>query len=130
MADAPVHLKYTTDHEWVELNGDTATIGITAYAQESLGDLVFVELPEVGTTITSGDDFAVVESVKAASEVYTPISGEVVEINEELGESPEMINENPYTDGWIAKIKLSDKSELDEMMTAEEYEEYLNQLEA
>ncbi len=130
MADAPVHLKYTTDHEWVELNGDIATIGITAYAQESLGDLVFVELPEVGITITSGDDFAVVESVKAASEVYTPVSGEVTETNEDLGDSPEMINENPYTDGWIAKVKLSDKSELDEMMTAEEYQEYINQLEA
>ena len=132
MADAPVHLKYTTDHEWVELdgNGETATIGITAYAQESLGDLVFVELPEVGTTITSGDDFAVVESVKAASEVYTPVSGDVVEVNEDLSDSPEMINENPYTDGWIAKVKLSDKSELDDMMTAEEYEEHLNQLDA
>ena len=132
MADAPVHLKYTTDHEWVELdgNGETATIGITAYAQESLGDLVFVELPEVGTTITSGDDFAVVESVKAASEVYTPVSGDVVEVNEDLSDSPEMINENPYTDGWIAKVKLSDKSELEDMMTAEEYEEHINTLEA
>lgn len=130
MADAPVHLKYTKDHEWVELHGSTATIGITEYAQASLGDLVFVELPEVGATIASGDEFAVVESVKAASEVYTPVSGEVVEINEDLSDTPEVINEHPYTDGWIAKVKLSDKSELDDMMTAEEYEEYLNQLEA
>ena len=132
MADAPVHLKYTNDHEWVELdgNGDTVTIGITAYAQQSLGDLVFVELPEVGTTLSSGDDFAVVESVKAASEVYTPVSGEVIEINEDLSDAPETINENPYTDGWIAKVKLSDKSELDDMMTAEEYEEHINTLEA
>lgn len=130
MADAPVHLKYTNDHEWLEIDGTTATIGITAYAQQSLGDLVFVELPEVGSTVSAGDDFAVVESVKAASEVYTPVTGQVLEVNEDLNDSPQLINENPYTDGWIAKVKLSDVTELEEMMTAEEYEEYINQLEA
>ncbi len=130
MADTPAHLKYTPDHEWLEIDDSIATIGVSDYAQEVLGDLVFVELPEIGNKISLGDDFAVVESVKAASEVYTPVSGEVIEINADLSDNPQLINEKPYSDGWIARIKLSDLSELKEMMTAEEYEEYLNTLEA
>lgn len=117
----PSHLKYTKEHEWIEMNGDVATIGITAFAQESLGDLVFVELPEVGATINSGDDFAVVESVKAASEVYSPVSGKVVEVNTDLAESPQSINESPYDDGWLVKIRISDPSELEDAMDADSY---------
>ena len=130
MSDLPNHLKYTKEHEWLEIDGDTATIGITDHAQAALGDLVFVELPEVGASVSAGDDFAVVESVKAASEVYTPVSGEVLEVNEDLTDQPEAINEHPYTDGWIARVKLSDKSELDETMDAEEYGKYLEKMDS
>lgn len=130
MSDLPNHLKYTKEHEWLEIDGDTATIGITDHAQAALGDLVFVELPEVGASVSAGDDFAVVESVKAASEVYTPVSGEVLEVNEDLTDQPEAINEHPYTDGWIARVKLSDKSELDETMDAAEYSKYLEKMDS
>ena len=130
MSDLPNHLKYTKEHEWLEIDGDTATIGITDHAQAALGDLVFVELPEVGASVSAGDDFAVVESVKAASEVYTPVSGEVLEVNDDLTDQPEAINEHPYTDGWIARVKLSDKSELDETMDAEEYGKYLEKMDS
>lgn len=123
----PRHLKYTKEHEWIEMNGDIATIGITAFAQESLGDLVYVELPEVGATLSSGDDFAVVESVKAASEVYSPLSGEVVEVNTELAESPQSINESPYDDGWLVKIRISDVSELEETMDADAYTAFVDE---
>lgn len=123
----PRHLKYTKEHEWIEMNGDIATIGITAFAQESLGDLVYVELPEVGATLSSGDDFAVVESVKAASEVYSPLSGEVVEVNTELAESPQSINESPYDDGWLVKIRISDASELEETMDADAYTAFVDE---
>lgn len=129
MSEVPPHLKFTKEHEWLELAGDIATIGITDYAQESLGDLVYVELPETGTTVSVSEDFAVVESVKAASEVYSPLSGEVIEVNEDLADNPALINEEPYTDGWIAKVRISDPSELSEAMSAEEYEEYLAKLE-
>ena len=130
MSDLPNHLKYTKEHEWLEIDGDTATIGITDHAQAALGDLVFVELPEVGASVSAGDDFAVVESVKAASEVYTPVSGEVLEVNDDLTDQPEAINEHPYTDGWIARVKLSDKSELDETMDAAEYSKYLEKMDS
>ena len=120
------NLKYTRDHEWLLVEGDTATVGITQHAQEALGDLVYVELPEVGRSLTAGDDFAVVESVKAASEVYSPITGEIVEANATLDGAPETINEDPYEEGWIVKIKLSDPEELAECMDASEYEAFVD----
>ncbi len=120
-------LKFTESHEWIKDNGDgTVTIGISEHAQEMLGDVVFVDLPETTTEIEAGDSFSLVESVKAASDIYTPVSGEIVAINEELEESPELINEEPYEGGWIAKIKMSDPSELDDLTDAETY---LNSLE-
>lgn len=114
--------KFASSHEWVSLEGDDIVcIGISDHAQEALGDLVFVELPEVGATLTKGDDFGVVESVKAASDIYAPVSGEVIEVNSDLEDSPEMLNNEPYTDGWILKLKLSDPSELEELMSEEDY---------
>lgn len=115
-------LKFTDSHEWVRDNGDgTATIGISEHAQEMLGDVVFVDLPDVEDEVEAGGSFSLVESVKAASDIYSPITGEVVEINEELEDSPELINEEPYEGGWIVKVKLSDPSELDDLKDAEEY---------
>ncbi|EJG0102060.1 glycine cleavage system protein GcvH [Vibrio parahaemolyticus] len=115
-------LKFTDSHEWVRDNGDgTVTIGISEHAQEMLGDVVFVDLPDVEDEVEAGESFSLVESVKAASDIYSPVSGEVVEINEELEDSPELINEEPYEGGWIVKVKLSDPSELDDLKDAEEY---------
>ena len=115
-------LKFADSHEWVRDNGDgTATIGISEHAQEMLGDVVFVDLPDVEDEVEAGESFSLVESVKAASDIYSPITGEVVEINEELEDSPELINEEPYEGGWIVKVKLSDPSELDDLKDAEEY---------
>ncbi|BDR16402.1 glycine cleavage system protein GcvH [Vibrio sp. STUT-A11] len=115
-------LKFADSHEWVRDNGDgTVTIGISEHAQEMLGDVVFVDLPDVEDEIEAGESFSLVESVKAASDIYAPISGEVVEINEELEDSPELINEEPYEGGWIVKVKMSDPSELDNLKDAEEY---------
>jgi glycine cleavage system H protein len=115
-------LKFTESHEWVRDNGDgTVTIGISEHAQQMLGDVVFVDLPEVENEIEAGDSFSLVESVKAASDIYSPITGEIVEINEELEDSPELINDEPYEGGWIAKIKMADESELDALTDAEEY---------
>ncbi|MBF4284280.1 glycine cleavage system protein GcvH [Vibrio anguillarum] len=116
-------LKFADSHEWVRDNGDgTVTIGISQHAQEMLGDVVFVDLPEVDTEIDAGDSFSLVESVKAASDIYAPITGVIVEINEELEDSPELINEEPYEGGWIVKVKMSDASELDNLKDAEEYQ--------
>lgn len=115
-------LKFTESHEWVRDNGDgTVTIGISEHAQEMLGDVVFVDLPEVGDTIDAGDSFSLVESVKAASDIYAPVTGEIVEINEELEDSPELINSESYEGGWIVKVKLDDASELDNLQAAEDY---------
>ncbi|HCH00518.1 MAG TPA: glycine cleavage system protein GcvH [Vibrio sp.] len=115
-------LKFTESHEWVRDNGDgTVTIGISEHAQEMLGDVVFVDLPEVGDTIDAGDSFSLVESVKAASDIYAPVTGEIVEINEELEDSPELINSESYEGGWIVKVKLDDASELDNLQGAEDY---------
>lgn len=121
-------LKYTKDHEWVRIEGDTATFGITAYAQEQLGDVVFVELPDVGAELAQGDDAAVVESVKAASEVYAPLSGEVVAVNGALEDAPSTVNEDAMGDGWFAKIKLSDSAELEEMMDEAAYTKFIAEL--
>ena len=115
-------LKFADSHEWVRDNGDgTVTIGISEHAQEMLGDVVIVDLPEVEAEIEAGDSFALVESVKAASDIYAPITGEILEINEELEDSPELINEEPFEGGWIVKVKMSDASELDNLKSAEEY---------
>ncbi|CAM4150112.1 glycine cleavage system protein GcvH [Vibrio agarivorans] len=115
-------LKFTDSHEWVRDNGDgTVTIGISDHAQQMLGDVVFVDLPEVEDEIEAGETFSLVESVKAASDIYAPISGEIVEINEELEDSPELVNEEPYDGGWIARVKLSDSAELGDLKGAEEY---------
>ncbi|AIS57511.1 glycine cleavage system protein H [Vibrio coralliilyticus] len=115
-------LKFADSHEWVRDNGDgTVTIGISEHAQEMLGDVVFVDLPEVEAEIEAGDSFSLVESVKAASDIYAPITGEILEINEELEDSPELINEEPFEGGWIVKVKMSDASELDNLKSAEEY---------
>jgi glycine cleavage system H protein len=121
----PKNLKYHREHDWVRIDGDTATFGLTSYAQETLGDIVFIELPEVGTDVTAGAPYAEVESVKAVSDVYAPMSGSVVEINEEVVDAPEVINESPYEDGWLIKVHMSDPSEADDLMTAAEYDELL-----
>ena len=115
--------KYTEDHEWVSVDGDIATFGITGHAQEQLGELVFVELPQVGTQLTKGGEAAVVESVKAASDVYAPVSGEVTETNGALDSEPTKVNEEPEGSGWMIKVKLSDMSELDGMLDAAAYAE-------
>lgn len=120
---SPEHLKYAKSHEWVKDNGDgTATIGITAHAQEALGDVVFVELPKVGQELEAGEEFGVVESVKAASDLYSPVSGEVVEVNSALEGTPETINDSPFESGWIMKIRLADPGELDTLLDAEAYD--------
>ena len=121
-------MKFTKDHEWVDLQGDVALVGITAYAANALGDVVFVEVPDVGKVIKKGDGFAVVESVKAASDVYAPVSGEVMDANTELSSSPDVVNAAPEGAGWIAKLKLSDPSELDALMDRAAYEDYLSTL--
>ncbi|QYA48785.1 glycine cleavage system protein GcvH [Nosocomiicoccus ampullae] len=123
----PNNLKYSEDHEWVKVDGDTVTIGITEFAQSELGDIVFVELPDEGDEIEKGEDFGSVESVKTVSELYAPVSGEVIEINEELEDSPELVNESPYEEAWMLKIKLSDESQLDELMDAAAYDEMIGQ---
>ncbi len=114
-------LKYSKEHEWVKLEGNRAYIGITDYAQDALGDIVFVELPEEGAELEAGDVLGAVESVKAASDIYAPVSGKVVEVNEELEDAPEKINEEPY-EAWIAVLEISDSSELEDLLSAEEYE--------
>ncbi|EOX4466260.1 glycine cleavage system protein GcvH [Vibrio alginolyticus] len=115
-------LMFADSHEWVRDNGDgTVTIGISEHAQEMLGDVVFVDLPDVEDEVEAGESFSLVESVKAASDIYAPITGEIVEINEELEDSPELINEEPYEGGWIVKVKMSDVSELDNLKDADEY---------
>ncbi len=120
----PEDLKYTKSHEWVRTEGDTATIGITDHAQDELGDVVFVELPEEGATFDAGESFGTVESVKAVSDLYTPVGGEVVEVNSTLEDAPEKINEDPYGEGWIVKLRTTDETEL---LSPEEYEKVVEQ---
>ncbi|MGN2614652.1 glycine cleavage system protein GcvH [Aliivibrio fischeri] len=121
-------LKFTTSHEWVRDNGDgTVTVGISDHAQGLLGDVVFVDLPEVDDEVTAGEGFSLVESVKAASDIYSPVTGVIVEINEELEDSPEQVNEEPYESGWIARIKLSDSSELESLIPSDTYLESLDE---
>ncbi len=120
--------RYTKDHEYIRVEGDTGTVGITDYAQHQLGDVVYVELPAVGKSVEKGGEAAVVESVKAASEVYAPVSGEVVEVNRELETSPGTINEDPAGRGWFMKIRLRNQAELEGLMTEEQYQEFLNSI--
>jgi glycine cleavage system H protein len=121
----PEELKYTKDHEWARIEGDVATIGITDYAQSELGDIVYVELPEVGLETKQMESFGTIEAVKAVSDLFAPLSGEVVKINDKLSDNPEIMNKDPYGDGWIIKIKLSDKGELDSLLDKEKYEELI-----
>ena len=119
-------LYFTDEHEWLSVEGDVATVGITNYAQEQLGDLVYVDLPDVGSSVEKGDDAAVVESVKAASDVYAPASGEILETNESLTDNASIINSSAESDGWLYKMKLSDTSELDELMDADAYQKLIS----
>ena len=121
----PENYRYTKEHEWVLVEDGVGTIGITDHAQQELGDIVFVELPKAGTAVEQGKNFAVVESVKAVSEIYAPVSGEVVEANEALGTAPETLNSDPHVAGWIAKIRLSAPDQVKELMSAADYEKYL-----
>ena len=122
MSNIPSDLRYASSHEWVRPEGDGVyTIGITEHAQELLGDMVFVELPDVGDQISAGDDVAVAESVRAASDVYAPITGEVLAVNEDLEDSPELVNSDPYGDGWMFKVKAEDEAEIAELLDAEAY---------
>ena len=127
MANVPENLHYSKDHEWVRVEGDMATVGITDYAQNSLGDVVYIELPRLGEVFTAHDAFGSVESVKAVSEVFTPIGGEVVEINEALNDAPEAVNNDPYGDAWMLKIKMSNPGEVDAMLNAAEYEDFISE---
>jgi glycine cleavage system H protein len=121
----PESYRYTREHEWVNLQGDVATVGITHHAQDQLGDVVFVELPKVGARVQSMQSFGTVESVKAVSDIYAPLSGEVTEINDALVDTPEKLNEDPHGAGWLIKIKIGDKSEFDDLMTAADYQKYV-----
>lgn len=121
----PEDLKYSREHEWVLVEGKVATVGITDFAQDKLGDIVFVELPAVGDKVTKDEAMGVVESVKAVSDVYSPVSGTVVEINDDLPDSPDMINEDPYGDGWMVKIQMSDPTDLDDLMESDAYEGFV-----
>ena len=124
--ECPDHLRYTKEHEWVDVEGDTATVGITDHAQDQLGDIVYLELPDEGDDVERGKAFGVVESVKAVSDIYAPVSGTVAKINEDLVESPETLNTQPYgDDGWLLKIEISDVDELDDLMTADEYKAFV-----
>jgi glycine cleavage system H protein len=122
--------RYTTDHEWARSEEDgIATIGITEFAQEQLGDIVFVDLPETGSIFDAGEEIAVIESVKAAADLKTPLTGEIVEVNEELADSPELVNESPTDEGWFCKIQMSESSEFDALMDEQQYEDYTSNLE-
>ena len=121
----PKKLKYTREHEWVLVEGSEATVGVTDYAQHELGEVVYVELPKVGETVTKDEEFGTVESVKAASPIYAPVSGDVLEVNADLAERPETVNDDPYGDAWLIRIEMSDVSELDDLMTAEEYKDFI-----
>ncbi|EKT55888.1 glycine cleavage system protein GcvH [Providencia sneebia] len=126
MSNVPADLKYTREHEWVRSEGNGEyTVGITEHAQEALGDMVFVDLPELGSSVDIGSECAVVESVKAASDIYVPLTGEIIAVNEALVDSPELVNEQPYQEGWIFRIKISDESELNDLLDADAYSELI-----
>jgi glycine cleavage system H protein len=121
----PEDNRYAKSHEYAHLEGDIGTIGITEYAQKELGDVVFVELPQVGSELEAGDELGSIESVKAVSELFSPVSGEVIEVNEALADNPALVNTDPFGDGWMVRIKVTDVTEVDELMSAEEYDEFL-----
>jgi len=123
----PDNLKYHKEHTWVKVSGKKATIGITDYAQDSLGDIVYIDLPEIDSTVEAGAEMSEIESTKATSPVIAPVSGTVIEVNEDLSESPEIINEDPYEKGWIAVIELSNASEIDDLMDSSEYEKFIEE---
>jgi glycine cleavage system H protein len=125
MSNIPENLRYSKDHEWVKVEGDVASIGITDYAQHSLGDVVYIDMPRVGDKFGTHEAFGSVESVKAVSEIFTPVAGEVVEVNESLNDTPEKVNSDPYGDAWFVKIIMNNAGEADAMLSGEEYEEYL-----
>lgn len=125
MAEYPEDLHFTKDHEWIRVEGDTGTVGITGFAAEQLGDVVHVQLPKVGEKFGAHDTFGEVESVKTFSELYTPVSGEIIEVNEQLADAPELVNTAPYGDGWMVKVRIGDKSELDSLLTSKEYEDFV-----
>ncbi|NOT55909.1 MAG: glycine cleavage system protein GcvH [Deltaproteobacteria bacterium] len=127
--EIPQELRYSEEHEWVAMDDNIATIGITDHAQEQLGDIVYLELPETGTAVTKGDKFGVVESVKAVSDIYAPVSGMVVTVNTGLPNTPETVNEEPYGDGWMIRVEMSNPEELDDLMTAAEYEKFIEDAE-
>jgi glycine cleavage system H protein len=129
MSNIPENLRYSKDHEWIAVVGDVASIGITDHAQHSLGDVVYIDLPRVGDKFGAHESFGSVESVKAVSEIFTPIAGEVVEVNETINESPENVNNDPYGAGWMVKVKMDNVGEVDALLTAVEYEEYLSSTE-
>jgi glycine cleavage system H protein len=129
MANVPEGLYYSKDHEWLRVEGETGTVGITDHAQNSLGDVVYVELPKSGETFAAHDTFGSVESVKAVSELFLPIAGEVTEVNESLTDEPEKVNTDPYGDGWMLRVKLSNRGEVDSLLSAAEYEDYIGSLE-
>lgn len=125
MSNIPEDLRYSKDHEWVAVEGDIATIGITDYAQHSLGDVVYIDMPRAGDKFTTHEAFGSVESVKAVSEIFTPVGGEVTEVNDGLNDTPEVVNSDPYGGGWMVKVKMDNPGEADAMLAAVEYEEYL-----
>jgi glycine cleavage system H protein len=125
MKNLPTDLRYMDTHEWVRLEGDIITVGITDYAQEQLSELTFVELPEVGDSFAAEDEVAVVESVKAASDIYAPVSGEIIEVNDSLEDNPELINADPFGEGWIYKMRVDDVSAVDDLLSVEKYEQLL-----
>jgi glycine cleavage system H protein len=125
--DYPENLQYTRDHEWLKIDGDIGRVGITSFAQESLGDIVYVELPKVGDSFSKNDPFGSVESVKSVNELFIPVSGEIMEINEVLADSPELVNEDSYGKGWMITIRLSAKSEVDDLLSAAEYEDFVSE---
>ncbi|MZR63349.1 glycine cleavage system protein GcvH [Alcanivorax sp. DP30] len=122
MSEIPAELRYASSHEWAKNDDGTVTVGITEHAQDAMGDLVYVELPEVGQVVAAGDEAGVVESVKAASDIYAPVSGEIVEINEALEDEPELVNNAPYEGGWLFKIAMSEETDLDNLLTADQYQ--------
>ena len=123
----PKQLRYSEEHEWVQVEGNQVIIGITDFAQHELGDIVFVELPEVGATIAADEPFGSVESVKTVSELYAPVAGKIVAVNEDLNDKPELVNESPYEGAWMVKVELEDAGQVDNLLTAEQYEEMINQ---
>jgi glycine cleavage system H protein len=129
VAVEPTDRRYTNDHEWAKLDEELVAVGITNYAQEQLGDIVYVELPQLGDIVEKAESFGIVESVKAASDLFAPLGGEVVAVNEELADRPELVNEDPYEAGWMLKVQPEDEAQLEDLMSAEEYEAHLESLE-